>query len=208
MHCNIYKPVFHHGDACTCNVSFYNVQSMELHSYTCIYQKFCILSFIPFYQCILLYMAAHTRSFTIFWSRGWPHNAVRISTFCASSASAFYHTVWITPEARCKQSDRILWLMWMRGIKSLMAVTDVVCICCAIHGLNLHTAVINWHCDDLSRPLKENREVGSTRRRQQNTRTGVDRGHAPGKATIIWLCLQMNDFIWIDLFGKINVMFI
>lgn len=94
------------GDACTCNVSFYNVQSMELHSYTCIYQKFCILSFIPFYQCILLYMAAHTRSFTIFWSRGWPHNAVRISTFCASSASAFYHTVWITPEARCKQVKR------------------------------------------------------------------------------------------------------
>lgn len=107
MHCNIYKPVFHHGDACTCNVSFYNVQSMELHSYTCIHQKFCKLSFIPFYQCILLYMAAHTPSFTIFWSRGWPHNAVRISTFCASSASAFYHTVWITPEARCKQSDRI-----------------------------------------------------------------------------------------------------
>lgn len=71
-----------------------------------IHQKFCKLSFIPFYQCILLYMAAHTPSFTIFWSRGWPHNAVRISTFCASSASAFYHTVWITPEARCKQVKR------------------------------------------------------------------------------------------------------
>lgn len=106
-------------------------------------------------------MAAHTPSFTIFWSRGWPHNAVRISTFCASSASEFYHTVSITPEARCKHSGFCGWCeceVW-----SLMTVTDVVRICCTILCLNLRTVKINWHCDGLFRPFqKENREVVST----------------------------------------------
>lgn len=110
-------------------------------------------------------MAAHTPSFTIFWSRGWPHNAVRISTFCASSASEFYHTVLITPEARCKQVTRDLRLMWTWWMRDLIAHGSDWCsshLLYDTHGLNLHTAEINWNCDDLSRPLKENREVGST----------------------------------------------